>query len=140
MHKRSKKGKGIGYQVWVGVAVVITLLAVLLAFVDSSGSSKRGGPTSADQLVNDRSTMGDIDSKAEGNFTTAASPFFDKWTIGDLKYFAGTRISNMVDMPGAVKRCEVSEDGMEKGVIPPAFDARKNWPGCFEHEVYDSKA
>jgi len=78
-----------------------------------------------------------VNAKADGNFTAAASPFFNNWKMMDLKFgFGGVSISSMVGMPGAVQYCE-KDSTFEGGGIPSSYDARKEWPNCF-HEVYDS--
>merc|ERR1719359_1738383 len=73
----------------------------------------------------------DVTTRAEGNFTAAAAPFFNKWTLADVKWgHAGISLSNMVGISGAIQVCE-SDEGTEGGALPPAYDARDNWPGCF---------
>jgi len=91
-----------------------------------------------DALVNDGGTVSDVTAKAEGNFTANPSPFFNKWTIGDAKYgLRGiTTNSAFLGISGAVQVC-ASDEGTEGGVIPPSYDARDNWPGCFG-DVQDS--
>jgi len=42
-------------------------------------------------------------------------------------------------MPGAVKSCEKASDDIEGGVVKTHYDARKEYPQCFERPVYNSK-
>jgi len=133
---QSKKKKGeIKYYVAVVSGGVACLLAVYLAL--SGPPTKKAAPTKWDAEVNDASEIATVTTQAEGNFTAAASPFFKKWTLADVRYaHAGIGVSNMVGMPGAVQVCE-GDEGLEGGVLPPAYDARENWPGCFP-EASDS--
>jgi len=116
------------YAAW-GVGVGTCVLGGFLAM--SGPSAKKGGDTVLDAYVNDGSSIADITTRADGNFTAAASPFFNKWTFADIKWgHAGISLSNMVGMSGAVSMCEV-DDSTEGGSIPPSYDAREQWPGCF---------
>merc|ERR1719389_1507347 len=56
-----------------------------------------------------------------------------------MRSWGGVKISNMVDMPGAVKSCEKFDESMEGGVIKTHYDARKEYPQCFERPVYNSQ-
>jgi len=56
-----------------------------------------------------------------------------------MKSWGGVGISNMVDMPGAVKSCPKFDDSMEGGVLKTHYDSRKEFPGCFERPVYNSQ-
>jgi hypothetical protein len=132
--KKAMKGHMKMYIVGAAGGAVCLLALVLAA---SGPAPKKGAPTKYDADVNDRSTVSDVTAKAEGNFTAAASPFFNKWTLADVKYgHSGIFVSNMVGMPGAVQVCE-GEEGLEGGALPPSYDARDNWPGCFP-DVVDS--
>merc|ERR1719311_1482083 len=107
---------------------------MILAALPSGGSRKT---SKLESQVNDWSFIRDVNAKADGNFTAAASPFFNNWKMMDLKFgFGGVSISSMVGMPGAVQYCE-KDSTFEGGGIPSSYDARKEWPNCF-HEVYDS--
>jgi len=127
---KSKKGKGQWkhYAAW-GVGVGTCLLGALLALSGPAG--KKGSDTVLDAFVNDHGSITDITTRADGNFTAAAAPFFNKWTFADVKWgHAGVSLSNMVGMSGAVSMCE-HDEGTEGGAVPPAYDARENFPGCF---------
>lgn len=127
---KSKKGKGEWkyYAAW-GVGLGSCVLAALLAL--TGPSAKPGGATVLDAYVNDRSHIANVNALADGNFTAAASPFFNKWTYADVKWgHSGISLSNMVGMPGAVQVCE-GDEGTEGGAVPPSYDARENYPGCF---------
>merc|ERR1740138_498102 len=105
MGKRSKKkNQSMGYYVWIGVVVGVVLLCLILAFVDST-DKRKGGAAPSDAQVNDASYITDVETKADGNWTAAASDFFYATTLGDMRSWSGVKISNMVDMPGAVKSC-----------------------------------
>lgn len=135
--KKANKGKGtFGYYLAVGTAIVVTVLSIYLAATTGSGPKRGAVASPLDTLVNDAGLIRDVGGKQE-NYTTAASPFFDKWTLADLKYgFDGVGVSNMVGMAGAVQACEV-DDTFEGGTIPVNFDGRSKWAECFG-EVVDS--
>lgn len=130
---QGKKNKAkLKEQIVYAVGAFLCLLAVFLAV---SGPTKRGGSSRLDAYVNDG--VGDANDKSEGNFTAAASAFFNGWTYGDAKWgLSGVGVSNMIGISGAIQVCE-NDEGVEGGVIPPSYDARDNWPGCFG-EVRDS--
>mmetsp|Transcript_74549 Transcript_74549/g.198024 ORF Transcript_74549/g.198024 Transcript_74549/m.198024 type:complete len:451 (-) Transcript_74549:20-1372(-) len=146
--RASKKGKGmIKYYVAIAVGVVSVLVAIYLAATSSSGSrggGRRGGggnsAASKDtKLVNDKSFIYGVTGNAAGNFTAAASPFFDRWTYADVKYGldgVGLYGEKMIGMSGALKTCE-KEEGIEGGTLPPAYDVRESWPTCIS-EPYNS--
>jgi len=139
MNKRTKKkSKETSYYIWGGIVGFIVLLCIFLAFVDSGGKRK-GGAAPSDAQVNDASFIHDVEEKAGGNWTPAASDFFYKTTLGDMRSWGGVKISNMVDMPGAVKSCEKFDESMEGGVIKTHYDARKEYPQCFDRPVYNSQ-
>lgn len=136
--RNRKKGKGKDFKYTAAMAGVIgaCVLGMILALSGPS-AKKSGGSSRLDTYVNDRYTISDATAKAEGNFTAAASPFFNKWTLADVKWgHAGISLSGMLGMPGAVQVCE-SDEGLEGGVVPPRYDARENHASCFQ-EVYDS--
>lgn len=127
-----KKGGSnqMGYYIAIGLFLLATGFAVFASLSGPSGSNKRRAASPLDSLVNDKGIIGDVGYKTD-NFTAAASPFFDAWTLADMKYgFDGSKVSNLVGMPGAVQRCEV-DDTFEGGAIPGNFDGRENWPKCF---------
>jgi len=133
---KKQKGGSFGYYLAIGTAIVVTLLSIYLAATSSSGPKRGGGASPLDTLVNDPSLIKDVTSRTE-NFTVAPSPFFDKWTLADLKYgFDGATVSSMVGMAGAIQMCKI-DDTFEGGIIPVNFDGRTKWPECFG-EVYDS--
>lgn len=133
--KSKKQKSNMTYNIAVGSVIAVCVIA---AFAAVSGPAKPGSASALDNYVNDASHIDDVTSKAEGNFTAAASPFFNKWTLADVKWgHSGIHLSGMLNMPGAVQVCE-GEEGMEEGgAIPPSYDARANWPGCFG-DVHDS--
>lgn len=134
---RNKKDKGKWQmQAVIGSFVGVCLLAIFLA-ASNPGPKKPGGNPKWDAYVNDRGTVDEVTGKAEGNFTAAASPFFNKWTLADAKWgLDGVSVSNMIGISGAIQVCG-DDEGLEGGVIPPSYDSRENWPGCFG-EVQDS--
>jgi len=129
---RAKKEKGNGKMYAIGgVCVAVSLLAVYLAVSPEPG--RKGGPTRLDGYVNDQ--VAEVTSAAEGNFTAAASPFFNKWTLAHAKYsLGGISVSNMLGISGAVSVCS-DDEGLEGGALPPAYDARDNYEGCFSETV-----
>jgi len=130
----SKKGKMKTKEIAVyAVGGFLCLLAVFLAV--SGPSNRKGGNAKLEGYVND--AVGDANDKSEGNFTAAASPFFNKWTVADAKWgMSGVGVSNMIGISGAIQVCS-GDDAVEGGVIPPSYDARDSWAGCFG-EVRDS--
>jgi cathepsin B len=138
--RRSKKSKGAWqYYCAIGSCIAVVLLSIFLALSGSTGAPRRSAPGRVDALVNDNTFVSNIASEANGNFTTAASPFFNKWTYGDLKYgLKGVQVrgEGMIGMPGALQYCE-REEGLEGGALPTAYDVREAWSNCIG-EVYDS--
>mmetsp|Transcript_13169 Transcript_13169/g.37610 ORF Transcript_13169/g.37610 Transcript_13169/m.37610 type:complete len:450 (-) Transcript_13169:130-1479(-) len=146
--RHSKKNKGmLKYYVAIGVGVVSVVFAVYLAATGGSGGGgsrgRRGGGGSGvskeSKLVNDKSFIYGVTSNAAGNFTAAASPFFDRWTYADVKYGldgVGLYGEAMIGMSGALQHCE-KDEGIEGGTLPPAYDVRENWPNCVS-AAYDS--
>mmetsp|Transcript_64269 Transcript_64269/g.198998 ORF Transcript_64269/g.198998 Transcript_64269/m.198998 type:complete len:450 (+) Transcript_64269:114-1463(+) len=146
--RSSKKGKGmVKYYVAIGVGLVSMGLAVYLAATSGPGSrggGRRGGggggAASRDtKQVNDKSFIYGVSSNAAGNFTAAASPFFDRWTYADVKYGldgVGLFGESMIGFPGALQHCE-KDEGIEGGTLPPSYDVRDSWPTCVA-EPYDS--
>jgi KaiC/GvpD/RAD55 family RecA-like ATPase len=129
------------YKLAIIGAGAATVFAVWLAMVDVGPSSKKtAGRASPDaSLVNDNSFIKGVTSDASGNFTAAASPFFNKWTYGDFKYgLDGIALhgAGMIGMPGAIKTCP-SDDDTEGGAVPPAYDVREAFEGCVG-PVYDA--
>jgi len=144
--RSGKKSKGmIKYYVAIGVGIVSMIGAVYLAATNNSGSKgggRRGGGSGVSKeskQVNDKNFIYGVTSNAAGNFTAAASPFFDRWTYADVKYGldgVGLFGETMLGMPGALQHCE-KDEGIEGGTLPPAYDVRENWPSCVA-EAYDS--
>lgn len=139
--RSSGKKKGgqnqIGYYIAIGLFVGVTVLAVIASMGGPSSSKGRRAASPLDSLVNDKAIISDVGYKTD-NFTAAASPFFESWTLADMKYgFDGARVSNLVGMAGAVQRCE-QDDTFEGGAIPANFNGREKWPTCFPGEVVDS--
>jgi len=124
----------IKYYACVGGCVSVTLFALYLA---ATNKPPKGSASPLDQLVNDKSFIYEVSSNAGGNYTAAASPFFEGWDHSAMRYgFDGVFTSNMVGMSGAVQYCE-KVSNMEGGAIPQAYDAREAWPSCFP-KVYNS--
>lgn len=133
--KRQKK-ETMNY-VYIGVAVVFVIFTIFLAATGGGGGKRTQTTSKLDDKVNDYYFIRDTNNNADGNFTAAASPFFDRWTHGDLKWgLQGVRLSGMVGMPGAIQRCEDEKD-VEGGALPVKYDLREKFPNCFP-EVYDS--
>lgn len=140
---RSKKNKGQNrYYIAGGLFGASTLFAIWLGLTNDAprgGKQSSGGASMDHALVNDASFIKGVTSDARGNFTAAASPFFNKWTYADLKYGldgVGLHGANMVGMPGALQRCE-SDENTEGGVVPLAYDFREAHPSCAS-EIYDA--
>mmetsp|Transcript_55631 Transcript_55631/g.125544 ORF Transcript_55631/g.125544 Transcript_55631/m.125544 type:complete len:450 (-) Transcript_55631:119-1468(-) len=138
--RNSKKGKGmVKYYAAIGAGIASVVFALYLAATSSSGSKgggRRGGGGSGaskdTKLVNDKGFIYGVTSNSAGNFTAAASPFFDRWTYGDVKYGldgVGLYGEKMIGFPGALQQCE-KDEGIEGGTLPPAYDVRENWPTC----------
>lgn len=147
MRKRSKKSSAFkSYYIWVGATLVVCVLAVVLVAADTFSSSRkkqpsgqRGTPSNIyGVLVNDKTNIADITDQASENWTAGSSRFFDGWTIGDVMSFGGVKMSKMVGVTGISKACE-ADGSVEAGAVRPAYDARVDYPSCFDREVYDSK-
>jgi len=112
------------------------VLTVFLAATGGKGSQQGSQSTSKlDSQVNDYYFIRDTNNNADGNFTAAASPFFDRWTYADMKWgMSGVQLSRMVGMPGAIQRCDDDKD-VEGGALPSNYDARQAWPTCFSAVV-----
>jgi len=140
---KGKKNKGqMKYYVAGGAVAASTVFAIWLGLTNEPRSGKQSAGRGASQdtaLVNDASYIKGVTSDARGNFTAAASPYFDKFTYADLKYGLdgiGLYGANMVGMPGALQTCKRDSD-LEGGVLPLSYDAREAWSACFG-EVYDA--
>lgn len=136
---RSKKKSGksqTGYYIAIGAVTGITLGAVLLAVINSPASQRRRPTSVLDTLVNDKSLINEVNRK--DNFTGAASPFFDRWTLADMYYgFDGAKVNSMgfAGMAGAIQFCPTDDD--DAGIVPINYDPRTKHPSCFG-DVYDS--
>lgn len=138
---KRKQTKGlIKYYVAVGTGIAVTVLAVYLAIIGDGKTNGHSRTATVDTaLVNDNSFMRGVTSDAGGNFTVAASSFFNRWSYADVKYgLDGVNLFGqaLVGMPGALQYCK-SDDDLEGGVLPPAYDVREAWPDCIG-EVYDA--
>jgi len=123
--------------VWIGVGGLFVLFTLFLAATGGGGGKRSQSTSKLDEKVNDYYFIRDTNNNAEGNFTAAASPFFDRWTHADLKWgLQGVRLSGMVGMAGAIQRCEDEKD-VEGGALPVKYDLREQYPNCFS-DVYDS--
>jgi C1A family cysteine protease len=114
------------------------VLAIFLALTDGP-KRKGGGSSPLDAQVNDGSFIRSVNSEAGGNFTAAASPFFNKWSYGDFKWGMDGQVlrsSGFVGMPGALQHCEKNDD-VEAGALPYLYDARESWSAC-NFDIYDS--
>lgn len=141
MNRRMSKKKGKSEtqnHIWIIGGVVFCVLTVFLAATGGSGGQRGSQATSKlDSQVNDYYFIRDTNNNADGNFTAAASPFFDRWTHADLKWgMSGVQLSRMVGMPGAIQRCDDDKD-VEGGALPSSYSARESWPTCFS-SVADS--
>jgi len=141
--RRSGKGKKAGKEQFkmyavIAVGVAMALLAAFLAVSPNPPKKGSGAAAKMDNLVNDGYFIPDVTSAAEGNFTAAAAPFFNAWTLRHAKYgLDGIHTSpQFLGMSGAVQVCE-GDEGLEGGAIPPAYDARENHESCFP-KAYDS--
>eukprot|EP00442_Polarella_glacialis_P028116 CAMPEP_0115101354 /NCGR_PEP_ID=MMETSP0227-20121206/33173_1 /TAXON_ID=89957 /ORGANISM="Polarella glacialis, Strain CCMP 1383" /LENGTH=433 /DNA_ID=CAMNT_0002497071 /DNA_START=84 /DNA_END=1385 /DNA_ORIENTATION=+ len=142
MNKRSKGKKGGGevkkYAVY-GFGGLVALFAVYLALTDGQPRKKGGGKSKETAQVNDRYFVSDVTSYAGGNFTAAASPYFNGWSYADLKYGLDgvtMRSEGMIGMAGALQVCG-DEDGVEGGALPSDYDLRALMPECTT-AVYDA--
>jgi len=140
---KGKKGKGmVKYYVAGGVGVASVIFAVYLAATGGGGRGGRrggGGVSKESKQVNDKGFIYGVTGNAAGNFTAAASPFFDRWTYADVKYGldgVGLHGASMIGMPGALQQCE-QDEGLEGGVLPPAYDVRDSWSACVG-DAYDT--
>lgn len=132
-----KQKKEMMNYVYIGIGVAFIIFTLFLAATGGSGSKRTRVTSKLDEKVNDYYFIRDTNNNADGNFTAAASPFFDRWTHADLKWgLQGVRLSGMVGMPGAIQRCEDEKD-VEGGALPVKYDLREKFPNCFS-EVYDS--
>jgi len=124
--------------IWIGLGGALVVLTIFLALSGGSGGKRMQTTTSKlDEKVNDYYFIRDTNNNADGNFTAAASPFFDRWTHADLKWgLQGVRLSGMVGMAGAIQRCDDKKD-VEGGALPIKYDIREKFPDCFS-EVHDS--
>jgi len=132
-----KQKKEMWTYIWIGLGGVFVAFTVFLAATGGSGGQRTQATSKLDEKVNDYYFIRDTNNNADGNFTVAASPFFDRWTHADLKWgMQGVRLSGMVGMTGAIQRCEEAKD-VEGGAVPIKYDLREKFPNCFS-EVYDS--
>lgn len=130
----------------IGVGVVVGVAALYLAATDDQGGAKKrsnsGRGSRASSYVNDRYFVSDVTSYAAGNFTAAASPFFDRWTYGDVSYGldgVGIRGEGMIGFAGALQRCEEVDSNLEGGAVPSSYDIRTELPSCTGGPVVDSQ-
>lgn len=130
----ARRGKGkkkspmmsTGYMAVAACSAVMLLAVILAALPDG----RRKGSNSA--------TVHSLSFDSE-NFSTFASPFFKGWTYDDVKYgLDGVALQGQefLGMAGAIQRCE-DESGLEGGVLPANYDARKAHPSCVG-EVYNA--
>ncbi|CAE7660531.1 CP3, partial [Symbiodinium sp. CCMP2456] len=141
--KGKKPLKDIKKYVVIGVSALVMLGAIYLAATDNAGGKKKSRDTyrsRASAQVNDRYFVGDVTSYAAGNFTAAASPFFNGWSYADVSYGldgVGIRAEGMIGFSGALQRCADEGEGLEGGAVPPSYDLREQKPGCEAGPVYD---
>lgn len=140
--KRAKGKKMTGelkkYAVF-GIGGIVMLVALYLAATDGQPKKKGSGVSKLAAQVNDRYFVSDVTSYAGGNFTAAASPFFNGWSYADVMYgLDGVSLhgEGMIGMPGALQRC-APDDGLEGGAVPSSYDLREKFPQCTTN-VYDS--
>lgn len=132
-----KTSKEFMTYIYIGIAGLFVVFTVFLAATGGSGGKRTQTTSKLDEKVNDYYFIRDTNNNADGNFTAAASPFFDRWTHADLKWgLQGVRLSGMVGMAGAIQRCDEGND-VEGGALPVKYDLREQYPNCFS-EVYDS--
>jgi len=144
--KSKKSGGDFKKQLVIGFGVVAGVAALYLAATDDQGGGKKrnssGRGSRANSYVNDRYFVSDVTSYAAGNFTAAASPFFDRWTYGDVSYGldgVGIRGEGMIGFAGALQRCEEVDANLEGGAVPPSYDIRTELPSCTGGPVVDSQ-
>jgi len=149
MSKRSKAGKkgwkDIKKQLVIGLGVVCTIAAIYLAATDNGGASQKqqmsgGRGSRADAYVNERYFVSDVTSYAAGNFTAAASDYFNRWVYSDVSYGldgVSIRGEGMIGFAGALQRCEKTDD-TEGGAMPTNFDLRTEMPSCTGGPVLDA--
>eukprot|EP00930_Biecheleria_cincta_P052927 TRINITY_DN3822_c0_g1_i6.p1 TRINITY_DN3822_c0_g1~~TRINITY_DN3822_c0_g1_i6.p1 ORF type:complete len:445 (+),score=113.75 TRINITY_DN3822_c0_g1_i6:76-1410(+) len=144
--KSKKSGMDLKKNIVIGLGVVVGVAALYLAATDDQGRGKKSGGSArgsrANSYVNDRYFVSDVTSYSAGNFTAAASPFFDRWTYGDVSYgLDGTSIrgEGMIGFAGALQRCEEVDANLEGGAVPSSYDIRTELPSCTGGAVYDSQ-
>ncbi|CAE7203510.1 CP3 [Symbiodinium sp. CCMP2592] len=141
--KGKKPLKDMKKYVVIGVSALVMLGAIYLAATDNAGGKKKSRDTyrsRASAQVNDRYFVGDVTSYAAGNFTAAASPFFNGWSYADVSYGldgVGIRAEGMIGFSGALQRCSDEGEGLEGGAVPPSYDLREQKPGCEAGPIYD---
>eukprot|EP00931_Biecheleriopsis_adriatica_P030185 TRINITY_DN1780_c0_g2_i1.p1 TRINITY_DN1780_c0_g2~~TRINITY_DN1780_c0_g2_i1.p1 ORF type:complete len:441 (+),score=116.58 TRINITY_DN1780_c0_g2_i1:54-1376(+) len=142
---KGKKSNGeLKKKIMVGLGIIATIAALWLAWTDPGSGKKRALSTSlaakATAYVNDRYFVSDVTSYAAGNFTAAASPFFNSWTYADVTYGldgVGVKGEGMIGFAGALQRCPHVDESLETGAVPPAYDLREQAPSCAGGEVYN---
>mmetsp|Transcript_37671 Transcript_37671/g.82389 ORF Transcript_37671/g.82389 Transcript_37671/m.82389 type:complete len:448 (-) Transcript_37671:115-1458(-) len=131
LHKR--------HEVVIGGVMAATFLAIFVYVYDAYQTRINDPANRVYKLINSDEIVHGAQSASDGNFTTAASPVFNGWTLMDIKSWGGVGTNpSMVGMPGAAKYCELPEDDVESGAIPSNFDSREAFPGCINEEVYNS--
>merc|ERR1719382_1800316 len=109
--KSKKKDNQTKYYIAGGLFAASTVFAIWLGMTNEGprNAKSRAAASQDTALVNDASFIKGVTSDARGNFTAAASPYFNKWTYGDLKYGldgVSVRGAGMIGMPGAIQMCE----------------------------------
>lgn len=129
--KRSKRKQSSGeWKVYGAIASCVSFMLFGIYLAVSNPSGRGGKAGAANRNVNDGSFITDVANGASGNFTTAASPFFEDHQVENLMYgLGGITTSPYIGMPGAAQYCD-SNDDMEGGALPAAFDARVKWEEC----------
>lgn len=121
-NKKSGKNWKMQYGIWVGGSVGSIVIAMVMLLVNPDR-----GPFGTP--VNDASLITHINRNSRG-WLAAASPFFEGWSLGDVKLMQGVGISQM---GGAVPPCQVPDVA-----VPDNFDAREKWPTCFQAPIYST--
>ncbi|CAK9040063.1 unnamed protein product [Durusdinium trenchii] len=117
--RKKKRDKSFEYNLWIGSTACVVLVGCAIALFAPSADL-------VEALVNDPSLVAHVNRNAQG-WKAAESPFFQDWSLGDVRRLSGVKVSNA----GVLAECTLPDV-----TVPRSFDARERWPHCFSG-VYD---
>lgn len=118
---KGKKDRSKQYIFWIGGTTVLLVAACIMLLI----SPER---TAFQIPVNDQNIIAQVNRNSKA-WKASASPFFEGWTVGDVKLLEGISVSTM---GGAVEACPFTEEEE----LPESFDSRERWPQCFNNPIH----